>query len=169
MRTRMRRLGARVALVSGPLLAGCGPTAPPPFTEAHRAAIQDSVLQLLGEFTEMVNDGDLAGMLGVYADDPAFHWVENGGIAYPSYAALVRTFEVLEGTLAELRLSIENPRVLPLAPGVASVTSSYRQFFADTTGAEFDVQGAMTITVVHRPEGWRFLTGHASQLPGRGR
>ncbi len=134
-----------------------------PFTSSHRAAIADSVLVVLNQYADAVNGGNLQDILAFYADDPNFHWVENGSVAYPSHETVATAIANLQGAVRDQHFEMGVPRIVPLAPGVATVSVTVHQYVADTTGAETDVDGMLTLTVVHRASGWRFVSGHLSQ------
>ena len=138
-------------------------------TESHRIAIEDSVRQFLTEYSDKVNGGDLLDIIPYYANEPGFHWLENGTVSYPSYDSVVTVLEMLAPTVAEIRVKFEEPRVVALAPGVALLTTSFQEFFADTSGTEFEFGGALSIVTVHRDDGWKFLSGHASAPVQSGR
>ena len=139
------------------------------FTDSHRIAIEDSVRQFLTDFTEQSSSGDLTAMIPYYANDPGFHWMENEAVSYPSYDSVTATLRRLAPTIAERRFEFEHLRVVALAPGAASLSMLFRQFFTDTSGFAFDFGGAMTLIAVHRDEGWKFITGHVSSPVQGGR
>ena len=169
--TRFRPVSTRLSMVHRMTVlawslfgaVGCGVPASSQLTAEHRIAIEDSVRQFLQEYTAQANSGDLASVLDFYARDPAFHWVENGTITYESHEAVTTAFESLAPRMKELRLGFDEPRVVALGPGVAALTAAYRQMFADTAGAVFDVAGVVTFIAVHREAGWKFIAGHTSQ------
>lgn len=69
--------------------------------------------------------------------------------------------------------------IVPLAPGVASVSTLFETRLAmlmsvpkvsptSPTGGGFGFGGAITMTLVHEAGGWRFLGGHTSTPKPRG-
>lgn len=141
------------------VLAGCGGGR---FTPLHRQAMADSVRQFLNEYVEAVNRVDFAAIRTFYADAPGFHWADRGRLAYPSYQSLVSTFDSLTGVVTSIRLTVDVPRVVPLRPGLAMLTATYRQSLADTGRQQFRSAGAFSGVVEHRDDGWKFIAGHAS-------
>jgi len=135
----------------------------PTLSESERMTIVENVRATLSDYVLAVNSGELHRITQFYAEDPGFHWVENGRVAYDSYAAVEQTFDALQSRVSELQLELGAPRIVPLARGVAAVTVSYDQVFADTSGGRFETDGHITLVAVERVDGWKFLLGHASQ------
>lgn len=136
-------------------------------TDAQRAAVTEGARALLSDYQEAVNSGDLARIMAFYADDPDFHWVENGALTYDSYEAVAAAFQGLQSQVAELHLELGEPRIVPLAAGLASITVPAHQLFQSTSGERFEVDMMITLTAARRAGGWQFLTGHASQPRSR--
>lgn len=57
---------------------------------------------------------------------------------------------------------------MPVAPGVAMVTTLFQTRLVDPKGGGFSFGGALTMTLVERPDGWKILNGHASGAAGQG-
>ncbi len=148
-------------LVSLGVVMACQPSSSQ-LTESHRSAIEDSVRQFLTEFADQTSTGDLTAIIPYYANDPGFHWMENGAFSYPSYDSVTATLRRMAPTIAERRFKFEELRVVALAPGAASLSMLFRQFFTDTSGFAFDFGGAMTLIAVHRDDGWKLISGHVS-------
>ncbi len=125
--------------------------------------IVESLRATLADYVLAVNSAELRRIMEFYADDPEFHWVENGGVAYDSYASVQHAFDALQSSVGELKLELGEPRIVPLARGVAAVTVTYSQVFADTSGGRFETDGCITLVALEQVDGWKFLLGHASQ------
>jgi ketosteroid isomerase-like protein len=140
---------------------------PPPFSDAHAAAIQDSVRSMLAEFRAHSAAGQWDSMARMYADDPRFRWFEDGVIRYRS-AAEVR--QALAGLLAGMRIetTYDSMEIVAVAPGIATASTLFETRFTDSTGGGFGFGGAITMTLVHEADGWRFLGGHSSSPKPRG-
>lgn len=149
------------------VLIGCAPAAPT-FSDAHRAALADSLESYLEQYVADVNTGDLERIVSHYAEHPDFRFLESGQVAYTSHEAVSQALLSMEGWIAELRLTVEEPAVIALAPGVGTVNASYHQVFVSTDGEEFDVSGVFSFVGIHTPGGWKWLTGHTSQPVPRG-
>lgn len=159
----MRRLG--VTLLAALLSMGaCAPEseAPRELTREHEAAIRDSVQALLVLYAERVERGDWEGLAELYADDPRFTWVEDGEVRYDSTEEARASLRDVGRTFSSARTEFVSPEITPLAPGLAQVTTGFRQSFERDDGEGFEFAGAMTATVVGDASGWRFLTGHTS-------
>jgi ketosteroid isomerase-like protein len=152
-----------VAGTAALLRAACRGASVQALTDAQRTAVTEGVRTLLANYQDAVNSGELDRIMAFYADDPDFHWVENGAIAYDSYEAVATAFEGLQSQVEELHLELGDPRIAPLTPGLASVTVPAHQLFQSSSGDRFEVDMMITLTAVRRDRGWQFLTGHASQ------
>lgn len=155
---------ARIGILLAGLAAssGCAALAPA-FTESDRAAVADSVRAFAAAYLADVNGGGFDRVLTHFADEPGFLFLENGRIAYDSHAAVAQAFDGMSGVVAEIRMTVDDSRVVVLAPGTAIVSALYNQVFVDTEGNEFEIDGAFTLVAVHRSDGWKWLTGHTSQ------
>lgn len=155
-----------------PLLGAlaCGPSGPPGLTAEHAEAVADSVNDALAAYVQRVNSWDWDGAAAFYADDPRFRWIEDGRTAYTSPDDIRTAYQALQGSFESAELTLRDTRVVPLAPGLANVSTSFAQALTDTAGGRFEFEGALTITLVHTPDGWRFLSGHtSSRRASRGR
>jgi ketosteroid isomerase-like protein len=157
-----QRTAALVATIVATTTA-CGGDSMPSLSESERVTIVENVRAALSDYVRAVNSGELPRITQFYADDPEFHWVENGRVAYDSYASVQQAFGALQSSVSEVKLELGEPRIVPLARGVAAVTVSYSQVFADTSGGRFETDGYITLVAVERVDGWKFLLGHASQ------
>jgi hypothetical protein len=63
-----------------------------------------------------------------------------------------------------LAVSLIEPEITALAPGVAVVTTDFAEQITDASGGTVGIAGAITMTVVHGDSGWKFLVGHTSLL-----
>lgn len=140
--------------------AACARAAPG-LSEAHATAIRDSVTATLEDFRRHAADRQWDSMIAIYATDPGFRWLENGEVRYRS-AAEIR--QALAGVPATTRIvtSYRDTEILALAPGIASVNTLFQTQFLDSATTSFRFGGAITMTLLHRPEGWRIVAGHTS-------
>ena len=136
-------------------------------SEAHAAALRDSVQATLVAFRQYSAAGQWDSLVRLYADDPHFRFVENGAVRYHSVDEIRRALaSIPAGTRIET--THEGTEISPVAPGVASVATQFHTRFIDSTGATaFSFGGAATLTLVHRPDGWRILNGHSSTAAPR--
>lgn len=146
------------------LLAACQPGGTQ-FTTFHRQALADSVRTVLNEWVETVNRGDVSALIPYYADDDGFHWAEDGRLRYPSHASLATTFDSLARAVRGIDLVVDQPKIVPLVPGLAALSVTFRESITDTSGQVQRVAGAFTTLLQHREDGWKFLLGHGSTNP----
>jgi SnoaL-like domain len=142
------------------LSAGC--TQPvPELSAGHAAAIRDSVTTTLEAFRRYSAARQWDSLTAIYAAEPGFRWLENGEVRYRSGAEIR---QALSGVPATTRIvtSYQDTEILAIAPGIASVNTRFQTQFLDSTTAPFSFGGAITMTLVHRPEGWRIIAGHTS-------
>ena len=159
------RHGWSVVLLAFALL-GCGAT-PSAMEAEHERALEDSVLAVLEDLGSATNAGEWDRALALYSRDARFHWVEDGKVRYASADAVGAGFAELDSLFESATIEWIDPRAVALAPGVGAVTAGYRQVFLDGEGGRFSLEGALTFTAVHRPDGWRLLLGHTSTLRDR--
>lgn len=142
--------------------SGCRPDPDPAgLSEAHAAAIRDSVSNALDAFRELGSSPDPTAVAGFYSESPAFRFYESGALRYES-AADVRA--ALEGLGPGMRVTTEysSTDIEALAPGVALVRSLFESTLQGEGGFAFTYGGAMTTVWVHEADGWRILSGHTS-------
>lgn len=154
-------------------LSACGdrpaddPTADPPaeaLTGERATAIRDSLRGFLAAYSASVERGDWDAVGALYSEDPGFVWIEDGRVAYDSAAEVRASLAGMAGVIRSARTEFHSIRVLPLAPGLATISSEFRHTFAMEGGDDLELTGALTATVAHEEGGWRFLSGHTSTL-----
>jgi ketosteroid isomerase-like protein len=143
-------------------IAGC--SAAPRFTAAHQRAERDSVAQVLDQWRNALDAGDFARAATFYSTDSAFRWFQDGELRYRSAAELGDTMRAMAPALRSFSLSLIEPEITAIAPGVVLVTTNFAQKMTDTSGETIGLAGAISMTVVHGNAGWRFLVGHTSSV-----
>ena len=151
-------------LLTGLVLAACQPGGSQ-LTTRHRDALADSIRTFLNEFVETVNRGDVSAVIPYTAADDGFNWAEDGRLRYPSHASLVTVFDSLAQAIRTVNLVMDQPKVVPLRPGLVALTATFRQSITDTSGLMVRYAGVLTAVIEHREDGWKFLLGHASTNP----
>ena len=147
---------------------GCQPdVVPDGLSEAHAAAIRDSVSSALDAFRELGSGPDPSATARFYSESPAFRFYENGALRYES-AADVRV--ALGGLGPGMRITTEysDIDIEALAPGIAIVRSLFESTVRGDDGSAFTYGGAMTTVWVHEADEWRILSGHTSAPVPRG-
>ncbi len=136
-------------------------------SEAQAAAVRRGVQATMDAYRELAGAGKWDELMRLYADDPRFRWVSRGTVEARSVEQIRKALTGLPpGTRAEN--TFQDLEITPLAPGVAAVTTLFRTRVIEPNGHELGFGGAMTMTLVERPEGWRILYGHSSSPPPRG-
>ncbi len=158
----------RLSLLATLAALACQPTDRADLTTEHATAIADSAREALAEYGELISAGRWDSAVSYYADDPRFQWWEDGRLAYGSVEEIGSAIETLQASFKSSELNLSDTRIVPLAPGVAAVSTLYQQTLTDTAGRSFNFGGAITLTTVHTESGWKFLIGHASTGRTRG-
>jgi len=139
--------------------AGCV-TRDSPMTTSHMVAMQDSLRATLEAFRRASSAKQWDSVSRMYADDSSFRWIEDGRIVARSATAIRKNFLGLPATTS-IETSHDSVEFLPIAPGVAALTTRYTTTVKDSTGG-YSFGGLLTMTFVHRPGGWRIINGHTS-------
>lgn len=157
------RAGWMAALALPVALWGCGPDAPVHvFDEARQAAITDSVRATLEGFEAAIESGDWDRLAQFYADDPRFRWMEDGRVTYESREAIIASLLEVGGSFTHGTLAYSDLEILPLAPGLAAISTRFDQRLVGGDGGGFNFSGVIGATLIHGSDGWKFLFGHTS-------
>ena len=152
------KLAARAFLRSLPFVfaAHCAPPGGA-LTSSHAAAMQDSVRSALATYQRYSASAEWDSLVGLYRDDSTFSWIEDGRRSRS--AAVRKTLTSIPGLKVET--AYDSTEIIPLAPGIASVTANYRTTFV---GANPPVQfhGAISMIWKHDAGGWKIWSGHSS-------
>jgi uncharacterized protein (TIGR02246 family) len=158
-----------VAFASVLVLAACNPFPAATTTSGGDGETVDlsEVRTAVEGYAAKVNARDAAGASAVYANDPAFHWVESGRIGYATREAAVKGLTDFIAGFPESRLEFHNIRVDAVADSTAVATVDYRQTIAANGQTALAFEGVMTLTMVKRDGEWKIMIGHSStgQLP----
>ena len=145
-------------------LAACSPQASTVLPADRAKAIGDSVRGTLDAYAGRLNAADRDSLIRFYADDPRFSWAADGQVATHSVAQVRAQFDALAG-FKRWHVEYQNPAIVPLAPGLASLATEYRMSLGDSTGKGVAFTGALTMLWTHTPAGWKILGGHSSSPP----
>ncbi|MGH7615649.1 MAG: nuclear transport factor 2 family protein [Gemmatimonadaceae bacterium] len=159
----MRRLLLLVCAAGSVVACDAAPNAES-LTASHAAAIRDSVHAMLADFQRLSVGKQWDSVSALYVSDSTLRWIENGRVVMKSSDAVKRTFGSLPKTTS-IETTFDTLEITPVAPGVACVLAYYHTAFNDATRGSAAFGGLLTMTIVHRPEGWRFLNGHTSTPP----
>jgi muconolactone delta-isomerase len=157
--------GAAVAR-AGAAGAAANPASMQAMPEDHAAAIRRSVQATLDAYREHAAAGRWEELLRLYADEPRFRWVASGIVEARSVEQIRKYFAGLPpGTHVDT--TYQDTEITPLAPGVAMVTTLFQTRLIDPQGGGFTFGGALTMTLIERPDGWKILSGHSSSAVRR--
>ncbi len=161
--TNMAKLCLCFAVWAG---SGCGSDAAR-LTEAHAAAIRDSVSATMEEFRNLGAASAWEAAGDFYSDSPSFRFYENGELRYKS-ADDVRAALADLGPGMRVTTEYSETDIEPLAPGLAQLRSRFESTLSGEGGFEVSYGGAVTMLWVHETGGWRILSGHSSAPVPRG-
>lgn len=152
-----------IALAAAVAVGACAPPArQDAFDDARQAAIVDSVQATLDAFVAGIEAGEWERLAEFYAADPRFRWLEDGRIAYDSKQAIVASLGEVGGAFTHGTLEYRDVAITPLAPGLAAFSARFEQRLEGGDGGGFSFSGVLGATLVHAPDGWKFLFGHTS-------
>ena len=130
-------------------------------TASARAAMQDSLRTTLDAFRIATSASQRDSVSHMYADDSTFRWIEDGRVVARS-ATVVRQHLLAMPASTRIETAYDSVEYLPVAPGVGSLTTHYTTTVKDSAGGGYSFGGFLTMTLVHRPNGWRIISGHTS-------
>lgn len=133
-------------------------------TVEHRRAIVDSVQSTLSAWRDALNAKDFASAATFYSNDPAFRWFEDGELKYRSGKEIGDVMKAMAPVFRSFAVTLIEPEITALAPGVAVVTTNFAQKMTDTSGQTVGFAGALSFTMVRGDSGWKFLVGHTSTV-----
>jgi ketosteroid isomerase-like protein len=129
--------------------------------EAQAAAMRKGVQATLDAYRELSAAGRWEELMRLYADEPRFRWVSSGALEAHSVEQIRKHFAALPAG-ARAETSYQEAEITPLAPGVAMVTTLFQTRLVNPESGGFSFGGALTMTLVERPDGWKILNGHSS-------
>jgi hypothetical protein len=123
--------------------------------------VEAGVAQLLERWAADGQTGKWEALKALYADDPAFTWVEQGRVAYANHAAVIAGVDKTAALKPQIVSTVNNVAVTPLGMAAASFRADVDMTFkSENSGFEFD--GVMTGVAVWRDNRWQFLQAHLS-------
>lgn len=130
-------------------------------TPSATIAIQDSLKTTLDAFRRASSASQWDSVSHMYAGDSTFRWIEDGRVVARS-ATVLRQHLLAMPASTRVETTYDSVEYLPVAPGVGSVTTRYVTAVKDSSGGGYSFGGILTMTFVHRPNGWRIVSGHTS-------
>jgi hypothetical protein len=162
----VRVLVLGLALAAAAAGRGPGPLLAQEMPDGQAAAIRRGVQATLDAYRELSAAGRWDDLMRLYADDPRFRWVSRGVVEARSVEQIRKGLLAL-GVGVRAETTYQYLEIAPVAPGVAAVTTLFQTRVVDAKGGGFSFGGAMTMTLIERPDGWRILYGHSSSPPSR--
>ena len=117
---------------------------------------------LIREWSAAGADSRWDDLKALYANDPEFHWIEQGRVAYADYAAVAAGVDQIASTGATIKSAVDDINVTPLSADTASFRA-HAAIGVATPDFSFDFDGAFSGVAVLRDGRWRFLQGHLSK------
>ena len=130
-------------------------------TTSQRVAVQDSLRTTLDAFQRATSAKQWDSVSHMYADDSTFRWIEDGRVVARS-AAAIRQHLLSMPASTSIETAYDSVEYLPIAPGVGALTTRYTTTVKDSAGAGYSFGGILSMTFVHKPGGWRIISGHTS-------
>lgn len=154
-------------IVLGLVLAQACSSAPDAFSDAHVAAVRDSVQAALSQFQGYSAQAQWDSLSGLYSSSESFRFLENGAVRYDSRAAIRNALDGLPAG-SRITTTYRDLEIDPIAPGVAMVTGLFDTRIADSTGQGFSFSGGLSLLWMHEADGWKIRSGHSSSPVPRG-
>ena len=130
-------------------------------TMDQAAAVRRGVQAALDAYRERAAAGRWEELMRLYADEPRFRWVASGIVEARSVEQIRKYFAALPPG-ARVETTFQDTEITPLTPGAAMVTTLFQTRLVDPQGGGFSFGGALTMTLIERPDGWKILNGHSS-------
>lgn len=152
------------------LLVACAPRTEPPGADTRAqtydaVAVAEAVEAMIVDWAKTGEEGRWEDLKALYADDPAFYWVEDGRLAYDSRAGAAAGVDQAAAMNAMIRSTVSDIVVTPLGADEATFRAAISiGFVGGDFSFEFD--GVFTGLAVRREDKWMFLQGHLSKPDG---
>ena len=130
-------------------------------TPSQVVAAQDSLRTTLEAFQRATTAKQWDSVSHMYSTDSTFRWIEDGRVVARS-AATIRQHLLAMPASTSIATAYDSVEYLPIAPGVGSLTTRYTTTVKDSASGGFSFGGILTMTFVHKPDGWRIINGHTS-------
>jgi len=138
---------------------------PTQLTESRRAAIRDSVIQMKNQFWDGVRAKHFEATIDLLDNSPEFLWVSPPDTTVFSHDALVAGIKASFQHYRSIDVTIDYIRVEPLTNEYAIFTERSHETDIDTSGKVSKSIGVYTGVAVHRPTGWKLLSGQTYEVP----
>ena len=120
-----------------------------------RAAVDD--------YLDAFNRGDLDSSLTIYADDPRFHWVDEGsGTTYLSKKQVESATRAVYREVTEVELTFSGRELKPVSQRQVLLSTAFAQRMRFGSGPEIAFSGRITVLLEKTGQNWQFLAGHSA-------
>lgn len=144
------------------LLAGCSPPGEVPFSDAERAAIEDTILALWDHTLSGIEEVDAEKAYRLFSDRTDT-WYIRDGYLYPSIATAEREYAEGFKALSSQRREMDTVAVTVLNRSAAVLFSMGRFFATDTAGVTHPpLELAWSVVWRLQDDGWRIANMHIS-------
>ncbi len=165
----MKRIGRSLPLL-GIVLVACKPATTGELSVERRAAIADSVRTVMTTIAKDVTAKDFTVWLPYLERSDRFIWTADGEIPFTSADSLERFIKDFSATLIHTELTWLDQRVSALGPGLALVTTPYREMYVGKKADTTRVAGVFVGVWASLPTGWKIVSGNTSHpQPATGR
>ncbi len=147
------------------LAAACS-KAPPPLSDAEKAAIADSVSQIATQWlASFATQPTVEKFLSQYVRGDELVHAEYGMI-YPTYDSVVAGARAFFKTVSSMNFTLDQKRLTVLDRDVVVLTAMVKGTMKDTAGKESPPEQEAWTAVWHRtPDGWRVVADNESMAP----
>jgi len=129
-------------------------------TETRRAAIVDSVEQVVHGVLDAANHRDAAGLLGAYVEDAVMAY---NGVIYSTKDSYRAALDSVWQALAGVETRPMSLRTMVLGPDVAVTMVPFALTLTGKSGRQVTGQGVYTMLLQRRQDAWRILRSHESE------
>ncbi len=143
-------------------ITACQPPTPGELAAERRAAIQDSVRTAMTALATAVTESNFTAWLPYLEHSSRFVWTADGEVPFPSADSLERFIKEFSATLTHTELAWLDQRVGVLGPGLALVTTPYREMYVGMKADTTRVAGVFVGVWANSPTGWKIVSGNTS-------
>jgi hypothetical protein len=163
-------MGKRYVLIAASLLAALGhfvscsavaAMADPTEQARTVSAVRQMMLAIPADLAQ---HGPTA-WLHYFDDDRRFLMAVDGTLQFDGIASANAFLHPFAKGISHIELTWAEMRIDPLAPGIASIASAYREVLTDARGHANAPRGYFTAVAIQTPTGWKLRAVHWSSLP----
>ena len=158
-------LGSVVLFVA---VMACSPSPPAPLSPAQKAAIADSLKQLVVSAYDLSKPDPVGSLMSLYPSGDTVVSASGGGVTQSrsQLEQQIRTFWTYVGShMQKPRWEWTSMTVDVLSPDAAAMTSTYRIPHTDPQGRPHTLGGAWTAVFARRGGKWVIIQEHLSDAP----